>query len=174
MEIIAKAKFIRISPKKVRPLLKDLRQKNVDLVLASLRYTHTKAGRLLYKLIASAAANATNNYNLKADNLKIKTLTANDGPRFKRHWMRSHGSSDVILKRNAHLAVVLEEIKPTTTPIVKKQAKPITKTTPADPTNKSEVENKEVGGGGFAGDNIKAKKSGGSGLKRIFPRTTNK
>jgi len=169
MEITAKAKFIRISPKKVRPLLKDLRQKKVSLVLASLQYTRSKAGRLLYKLIASATANATNNYNLKIDNLRIKTLTADDGPRFKRHWLRSHGSADVILKRNAHLDVVLEEIVPTTASISKK---PAVKTDSANLTVKDD--SKEEGKIKIGIESSKIKKTGGEGLKKIFRRTTNK
>jgi len=172
MEIIAKAKFIRISPKKVRPLLKDLRQKKVSLVLASLRYTHTKAGRLLYKLIASAAANATNNYNLKTDNLKIKALTADDGPRFKRHWLRSHGSADVILKRNAHLSVILEEIQPSVVTSTKPVIKTVTKL--VTPTGDNESEDKEIESNKAITDSNKVKKSGGAVLKRIFRRTTNK
>lgn len=172
MEIVAKSKFIRISPKKVRPLLKDLRSKKVNVVLPSLNYATTKAGRLLYKLIASATANATNNYNLKIDNLKIKTLTADDGPRFKRHWLRSHGSADVILKRNAHLTVVLEEITPTLPAEAKVADKKVVNSkllvTDVDST-KETTANKLTGD-----DNINVRKSGGSGLKRIFRRTTNK
>lgn len=168
MEIVAKAKFVRISSKKVRPLLKDLRKKKASLVLASLQYTHTKAGRLLYKLIASATSNATNNYNLKIDNLRVKTLMVDEGPSSKRHWLRSHGSADVILKRSAHLTVVLEEIKPTTALPTKGTAKTVV--THAAP--KDEV--KETTTGKPVGDHAKVKKAGGSGLKRIFRRTTNK
>jgi large subunit ribosomal protein L22 len=172
MEIVAKSKFIRISPKKVRPLLKDLRSKKVSVVLPSLNYAQTKAGHLLYKLIASATANATNNYNLKADNLKIKTLTADDGPRFKRHWLRSHGSADVILKRNAHLTVVLEEIVPTLAIPSKVSDKKvvISKSSAIDTDGSKETTTNKLA----IDDNTKVKRSGGSGLKRIFRRTTNK
>jgi len=172
MEIIAKSEFIRISPKKVRPLLKDLRSKKVSVVLPSLNYARTKAGRLLYKLIASATANATNNYNLKIDNLKIKTLTADDGPRLKRHWLRSHGSADVILKRNAHLTVVLEEITPTllTQPKISDKKIMTTKLSVTDADSIKETTTNKL----TIDDNTKVKRSGGTGLKRIFRRTTNK
>src|SRR4030042_3535884 len=114
MEIIAEVKFAHISPKKVKPLLGDLRRRPVMEVLTGLRYAQSKAGQLIYKLIASATANALNNYNLKSDNLKIKLLTADDGVRYKRYWLRSHGAADVRLKRTTHLRVVLEEITPIT------------------------------------------------------------
>jgi len=174
MEIVAKAKFIRISPKKVHPLLKDLRRKKAVLVLASLRYAHTKAGKLLYKLISSAISNATNNYNLKTDNLKIKTLTVDEGPRLKRHWLRSHGSADVILKRSSHLVVVLEEIQPTASP--KAKSKPISKITPppGDKLVTDKATSDELAPNQANLDKGKIKKSGGAGLKRIFRRTTNK
>lgn len=113
MEVTAKAKFVRISPKKVKPLLRDLKGKSPTVVLSALQYSPHKAGKLLYKLVASALNNASNNYNLKHDNLKIKKITADEGPRFKRRWMRSHGSADTLLKRTSHLTVVLEEVLPT-------------------------------------------------------------
>lgn len=169
MEVIASAKFLKISPKKVRPLLKDLRGKKVNEVLAALNYSPNKAGKLLHKLIASASANASNNYNFKVDNLKIKKIVADDGPIFKRQWMRSRGSSDVILKRTAHLSVILEEIIPTVKP---KTAKPkISKpksskeTTPAKEDKVDKITAKPA-------DSTKQSKK--LDVKRIFRRTTNK
>lgn len=120
MQVTAKAKFVRISPKKVKPLLKDIKGKKTTVVLEALKYSPRKSGQLLYKLIASAVANANNNYNLDKNNLKIKSIVADSGPTFKRQWMRSHGSSDVRLKRTSHLSVVLEEILPTLKKKVKK------------------------------------------------------
>src|SRR3990167_8585040 len=113
MQVAASTKFVRISPKKVRPHLKDLRGKKVVPVLAALKFANTKSGQLLFKLIYSASANAANNYNLKPDNLKIKILKVDEGPRFRRYWYRSHGSADLQMKRTSHLNVILEEITPT-------------------------------------------------------------
>ncbi|OGB74438.1 50S ribosomal protein L22 [candidate division Kazan bacterium RBG_13_50_9] len=187
MEVSAHAKFIRISPKKVRPLLKDLRGKNVEDALAVLRYAPTKAGKLLYKLISSAAASASNNYNLKPSNLGIKTLTANDAPRYKRYWLRSRGSSDILLKRSAHLSVTLEELMPT--PLVKER--PPVKSAPGRKA-KSEALLKEAGAGAQpkAGEPEsqtaqaaaplavsspkESRKQKRMDIKRIFRRTTNK
>lgn len=202
MEVVASAKFVRISPKKVRPLLKDLRGKKVTDVLAALHYSGSKAGKLLYKLIASASANASNNYNLKQENLKIKTVTANDGPRFKRIWMRSRGSSDVILKRTAHLAVVLEEIvptiidKPSKPAVMKKKTqpqklateskKPLTDQSKAtrndeesqlkEPQSKDEIQSSSTSDDKLIPrtDTAEFKKHRRFDLRRIFRRTTNK
>ncbi len=113
MQVKSTVKYVRISAKKARPLAKVLRGKVSTSVLQQLRFDTSKTGRIMYKLIASAVANAKNNYNIKEDNLKIKSLTIDVGPSFKRYWFRSHGSADRLLKRTSHFAVVLEEINPT-------------------------------------------------------------
>ncbi len=170
MEITAQVKFARISPKKVQPLLADLRRRQVDEVLQGLRYARSKAGKMLYKVIASAVANATNNYNFKTDNLKIKSLVVDEGPRYKRYWFRSHGSADVRLKRSAHLKVVLEEIVP-----VKIEKKPVKTTLPSKSVSSAPI------AAVSAAAPAKPDKSGGLnkpagrlGGKKIFTRTTNK
>lgn len=121
MEVSATSKFIRISPKKAQPMVAALRKMPVSDALVQLKYHPSKTAKLIYKLIHSASANATNNYNLKEDNLRIKTLTVDTGPTMKRYWFRSHGSADPLLKRSSHLKVVLEEIKPS---LVKKPVTP--------------------------------------------------
>lgn len=174
MEVTATTKFIRISPKKVRPLLKDLRGKRVTPVLAALKFAPTKSGKLLYKLIHSAAANALNNYNLKRDNLRIKTLTVDEGPRYRRYWFRSHGSADLLLKRTSHLAVILEEVLPTVKPIVPK--KPVA--LPAAPSGGivlDKIGSKPLTAPGAKKSTMqKAQPRGRGGIRRIFSRTTNK
>jgi len=169
MEVTAKAKFVKISPKKVKPLLHDLKNKSVVEVLSALKYSPHKAGELLYKLIASASSNASNNYNLKQDNLKIKKITADEGPRFKRRWMRSRGSADMLLKRTAHLSVILEEISPilpsktkaTTTSPKKPESKEPDNISKASPTV---LESKPK--------SVKPKRQ--LDIKKIFRRTTHK
>jgi len=174
MEIVAKLKFARISPKKVQPLLGSLRRKPAQAVLNSLRYTQTKGGRMVYKLIASAVANAANNYNAKPENLRIKSLVVEEGPRHKRYWFRSHGSADIRLKRMSHINVVLEEIMPTSPDKASQPVGVIPAKKPAP-----EKSAKTAGGGTSAtgpalkSDNI-AKPKGKLGGKKLFTRTTNK
>jgi large subunit ribosomal protein L22 len=175
MQVTASTKFVRISPKKVRPFLGDLRGKKVTPALAALKFSPNKSGRLLYKLIQSAAANALNNYNLKQDNLKIKTLQVDEGPRYRRYWFRSHGSADLLLKRTAHLSVVLEEILPTVKPVPpkKKAATSGTASQGATPVQPSDEQKMAPGEKKLATPEIK-KPRGRGGIKRIFTRTTNK
>lgn len=171
MEITATAKFIHISPKKVQPWLKSLRLKQAILVLDSLKYSNTKAGQMVYKVIASAVNNAVNNYNFKPDNLRIKLLAVDEGPRHKRYWFRSHGSADVRLKRMSHIKVVLEEIVKHNNTVslpkktVAKGTSAPTKINPKiDKPSQSKIDTKKS-------DGIRSKKSS---TTRIFSRTTNK
>ncbi len=143
MQVHASAKFVRISPKKARPLVKALRGAKTDTALNQLRFDASKSSQILYKLIASAVQNAINNYNLKPDNLKIKALTVNTGPTQRRYWFRSHGRADRLLKRSSHFAVVLEEVRPT---LVKKPvATPVATTeAPAKPVAAKSTAKKPV------------------------------
>ncbi len=171
MEVSAVSKFIRISPKKVQPMVVALRKLPVTDALLQLKYHSSKSAKLIYKLIHSASANATNNYNLKEDNLRIKTLTVDTGPTMKRYWFRSHGSADPLLKRSSHLKVVLEEIKPS---LVKKTvAKPATNTskdTTVESSNSTTEEKTTVQSKAIA-----PKPKFAQGLRKVITRrTTNK
>lgn len=152
-------------------MVKTLRGMNAEDAMMSLKFHSSKTARLLYKVIHSAVANATNNYNLKSDNLKIKTITVDTGPTMKRYWFRSHGSADPLLKRSSHFSVVVDEIKPT---LVKKPvAKPTTTTTPTSKTS----DNQEPASGSPVAtpkNNLPKPKLAG-GLKKVLTRrTTNK
>lgn len=170
MEVKAVAKSIRISPKKARPMLSALRGKPSNTALNQLRFDVNKTSRILYKLIFSAVSNAKNNYNIKEDNLRIKALTVDAGPTFRRYWFRSRGSADRLLKRTSHFAVVLEEIKPT---LVKK---PVTVKAAVkdEPVTGDEVKSDDTRNTGVA--NFKdSKVSSQKGAKKInTTRTTHK
>ena len=174
MEIKASAKYLRISPKKARPMADALRGLNVNQALAQLSFHPSKSARLFYKLIHSAVSNAKNNYNLKEDNLKISTITVDTGPTFKRAWFRSHGSSDRLLKRTSNFKVVVGEIKPT----VVKKAVTISAKSTAKPTDKLEEEKKiDTSSLASTANPLLDKKSirAQKGIKKIFSRnTTNK
>lgn len=178
MLISAELKSAHISPKKVQPFLGALRKKKVEEVLDGLRYSNNKAGKMLYKLVASAVANATNNYNLKTNNLKIKLVTANEGTRLKRYWLRSHGAADVKLKRMSHLRVVLEEIVPAKLEEIKKPTKKVVSTPKSVATSDANVEGlsetKAITPRMDKSDFGKPQGKGKSIGKRLFPRTTNK
>jgi large subunit ribosomal protein L22 len=112
MEVKASAKYLKISPKKAREFVGTLSGMRAVEAMSRLKFHPAKTARLMAKLIKSAADSGANNYNLKQDNLRIKALGVDEGPRSKRLWYRSHGSADRLLKRTSHFWVVLDEIKP--------------------------------------------------------------
>jgi len=109
MEVKAVAKFVRISPRKVRPVMDQVRGKPVEEALNALAFAPQKGAFLLKKVIQSAVANAEQNTSLDVDNLYIKRVYADDGPMLKRFRPRALGRATRILKRTSHLTVVLDE-----------------------------------------------------------------
>lgn len=108
----AVAKYIRISPRKVRIVIDLIRGKQVDEALAILQFTPKSASPEVAKVLNSAIANAQNNppY-LNRDNLYVAEVFADQGPTLKRFMPRAKGSASSILKRSSHITVVLDEIK---------------------------------------------------------------
>jgi large subunit ribosomal protein L22 len=107
----ATAKYIRISPRKVKIVLDLIRGKKADEALAILMYTPKAAAPVVEKLLASAIANAENNLGMDRESLYVAETFANEGPTMKRYWARSHGRADQILKRTSHITVILDQVK---------------------------------------------------------------
>lgn len=104
----AVAKFVRISPFKVRVVLDLVRGKNVSEAVAILENC-TKAGALpIKKVIQSAAANAEHNLSMNVADLYIAECYADMGPTLKRMQPMAHGRGFRILKRTSHITVVLD------------------------------------------------------------------
>jgi large subunit ribosomal protein L22 len=107
----ARARFIRISPSKLRIVADKVRKRPYSEAIAFLEAMPHKGARLLRKVINSAAANALyNNKKLDEDMLYIKVLLIDEGPRMKRMWPRGRGRADRLIKRMSHIQVVLDEI----------------------------------------------------------------
>jgi large subunit ribosomal protein L22 len=107
----ALARYLLISPFKVRRIATNVRKKPYSEAIAILESMPHKGARLLKKVISSAAANALyNNKKLDEDMLFIKELQVNEGPRMKRLWPRARGRADRLLKRMTHILVVLDEV----------------------------------------------------------------
>ncbi len=106
------AKYIRISPRKVRIVINLIRGKQVDEALAILQFTPKAASPVVAKVLNSAIANAENNppY-LNRDNLIVAEIYADQGPTLKRFMPRAKGSASSILKRSSHITVILDEVK---------------------------------------------------------------
>lgn len=109
MEVRATARSVRVSPRKVRLLLRELPGKRVEEALALLRYTPTPHARLVAKVVRSAAANAENNYQMDAGDLRIVAAYAGDGPRLKRNRAKARGRMGLVLRRFSNITVVVEE-----------------------------------------------------------------
>ena len=108
MEIIAVAKNVRISPQKVRLVASQIKKMRPQEAIKMLDFIPKGASTVLKKVIASAIANAKNNFNLSEDTLTFKEISVTKGIVFKRYRAVSRGRVHPILKRTSHIKVVLE------------------------------------------------------------------
>lgn len=113
MDVKAKLRFLRMSPKKVRLVIDVIRGMDVEEAQIQLQFINKKVARPVLKLLNSAIANAENNFKLKKENLFIKKIIADDGPTLKRWKPRAFGRPDMIRKRSAHITIILGEYKET-------------------------------------------------------------
>ena len=109
MEVRAIARFVRISPRKVRRVMDQVRGKKVDEALQALSFAPPRGARIWKKVILSAVANAEQNAGLNVDSLFIKRVFADEGPTLRRFRPRALGRATRIRKRTSHLTVVLDE-----------------------------------------------------------------
>ena len=109
MESKAVAKFVRITPRKVRIVLDLIRGKNVAEAFAILKFTPKAGADVVEKVLRSAVANAENNFDMDVDKLFVKTAFADEGPTMKRIQPRSRGQAFKILKRTSHVTIVVDE-----------------------------------------------------------------
>lgn len=112
-EVRAVARYIQISPQKVRLVVDLVRGKNADEALELLRYMPQKAAEPVYKLVQSAVSNAEQNYGLEIDELFISNIYADDGPRRRLApyggRFGARGRFKPIIRRSSHITVVLAE-----------------------------------------------------------------
>jgi large subunit ribosomal protein L22 len=112
METRAVAKYIRIAPRKVRRVVDLVRGKYVDEALAILKFLPNRAAKQVSKVVASAAANAENNFSMDREGLKVSAAMVDQGPTMKRIRPRAMGRAYRILKRTSHITVVVSEGPP--------------------------------------------------------------
>ena len=111
MEIIAELNYLRIAPRKVRLAAGLMRGKRVFEAERELQFLTKRAAGPLLKLLKSAVANATHNFNLQKDNLYISKITVDGGSPLKRIRPRAFGRAFQIKKRTSHITLILGEIK---------------------------------------------------------------
>jgi len=105
----ARAKYIRIAPRKVRMVVDLVRGKGIGEALAILNLTPRGASPVVEKVLRSAIANAQNNHNMNVDRLFVKEIFVDPGPTLKRFHPRAQGRAYSIMKRTSHITVVVAE-----------------------------------------------------------------
>lgn len=109
MEAKAVAKYVRMSPIKLKPVTDLVRGKDLNEALTILKFTPGKGAELVEKVVKSAAANAENNMDLNPDELYVAEIYAHQGPTMKRWRAGAQGRASMILKRSSHIGVTLRE-----------------------------------------------------------------
>ncbi|MCX7880905.1 MAG: 50S ribosomal protein L22 [Patescibacteria group bacterium] len=108
MEAKAYIKNVKISPKKLRFLLPEVKKLKPLEALDYLFYTPKKGARILYQALKSAIDNAKKTLKIKEDLLKFKVLTVEEGQKLKRYQPGGRGTVKPIVKRMSHIKVILE------------------------------------------------------------------
>lgn len=109
MESSAVAKYLRVSPRKVRLVIDQVRGKRVEEAINMLKFAPQKGALFVLKLINSAVANAQQGSDVDIDKLFVKRIFADEGPMLKRIIPRASGRATQILKRTSHITVVLND-----------------------------------------------------------------
>jgi large subunit ribosomal protein L22 len=104
----AVAKYIRMSPHKVRRVLNQIRGRSYQEALMILEFLPYDAGGPVWQAVHSAAANANNNYSLDKKKLIIEEAFADEGPKLKRIRPRAQGRAYRILKPTCHITIVVK------------------------------------------------------------------
>jgi len=103
----ASARYVRVAPRKARLVADQVRGLQIDRARSLLRFSSRGAARDIGKLIDSAAANAENNHELIADEMRVAEITVDEGPTLRRYRPRALGRATRINKRTSHISVAL-------------------------------------------------------------------
>jgi ribosomal protein L22 len=107
----ASARYVRIAPRKARLIADQVRGLHIEKARALLQFSPRGAAEDIHKLLDSAAANAENNHDLIGDEMKITSITVDEGPTLKRYRPRAQGRATPIHKRTSHIAVALTPVE---------------------------------------------------------------
>lgn len=122
MSVLAVAKGVRMSPRKVAVVASLVRGRTVEDALVILEHTPRRSASVVSKVIASAKANADHNHGLKPNTLTITEITVTHGPRLKRFRPAAHGRALPFMRRTSHIRVVVDgEIREVKKAAVKKE-----------------------------------------------------
>ncbi len=109
MEAKAIAKYVRVSPRKARLVVDQIRGKSAPEAADTLRFTTRAAGEIIGKVLASAVANAEHNLHVKPETLFVSEAFVDEGPTLKRFRPVSRGRAHRIRKRTSHITIVVKQ-----------------------------------------------------------------
>jgi large subunit ribosomal protein L22 len=107
----ASARYLRVSPRKVRLVADQIRGLPIDDARSLLAFSPRGAAEPLAKLLESAAANAENNHDLVADEMRVTEINIDEGPTIKRFRPRARGRASPIHKRTCHVSLALTQVE---------------------------------------------------------------
>lgn len=108
MEIVSRSKFVKTTPDKARILAKLIKGKNPQVAITQLQFSNREAAKYLVINIKQAL-DRIKVKGLNADDFKVSRFEVNEGPKLKRRRIRQQGRATAILKRMAHLTIVLSD-----------------------------------------------------------------
>src|SRR3989344_5588323 len=111
-EVKAQLNNLRLSPRKVRAVIKLVKGKKVNEAIGQLDYFVRRSSEPVKKLINSAIANAENNFNMVRDNLYVKSIIVDEGVKLKRMRPKGFGRAAPIQKKTSHIRLILDELTP--------------------------------------------------------------
>jgi large subunit ribosomal protein L22 len=109
MEARAISRFVRISPRKVRLVVDQIRGKGVEDALNILKFVPKRSAGLVAKTLRAAVASAEGTQSIDVDRLYVKRVTVDEGGMWKRFTPRAMGRATRVRKRLSHITVVVDE-----------------------------------------------------------------
>lgn len=141
MKVQAKAKFIRIAPRKTRLVVDLIRGLSVAEARGQLKFSLKGASRPVLKTLNSAVANAEHNEKAKVADLVVSEAFVDEGPTYHRYTPRAHGRATKVRKRMSHITIVVSDGK---ADAPKKEAKPAAKKEEAKASEKKTAAKKQA------------------------------
>ncbi len=102
-------RFLRVSPRKVRLVVDQIRGKEVEAALNILKFTPKRSATIVTKVLRTAIANAETTQSVDVDRLYVKRVTVDEGGMWKRFMPRAQGRATRIRKRLSHVTIVIDE-----------------------------------------------------------------
>src|SRR5215470_9985931 len=118
----ARATYVRVTPRKARRVIDLIRGLPTDEALTLLQFAPQAASEPIYKVVASAVANAEHNLGLDSETLVVAAAYVDEGPVLKRFRPRAQGRAYRINKRTSHITVELESVETRQAPPKKAKA----------------------------------------------------